>query len=172
MKQYETKQELIGTIQQKYQNYREEFDTIPEALRHTRMEATEKTPAENLSYQLGWLNLLLQWEQDECAKKEVHTPAVGYKWNNLGGLYQTFYQTYEKGSLKEQLEELDEAVDKLCLWVNTLSDQELFEPRQRKWATTKAAWPIWKWVHINSVAPFTNFRTKIRKWKKLAAEKQ
>ncbi|MER2002308.1 MAG: ClbS/DfsB family four-helix bundle protein, partial [Carnobacterium inhibens] len=24
----------------------------------------------------------------------------------------------------------------------------------------------WKWIHINTVAPFTNFRTKIRKWKK------
>ncbi|KWZ73162.1 hypothetical protein HMPREF3198_01521 [Winkia neuii] len=32
-----------------------------------------------------------------------------------------------------------------------------------------SAWPVWKWVHINTVAPFTTFRTKIRKWKKLAA---
>ncbi|MGO3317954.1 MAG: ClbS/DfsB family four-helix bundle protein, partial [Leuconostoc carnosum] len=28
--------------------------------------------------------------------------------------------------------------------------------------------PVWKWVHINSVAPFGTFRTKIRKWKKAA----
>ncbi|AQP77350.1 hypothetical protein B0X25_10755 [Listeria monocytogenes] len=26
---------------------------------------------------------------------------------------------------------------------------------------------MYKWIHINSVAPFTNFRTKIRKWKKI-----
>lgn len=50
-------------------------------------------------------------------------------------------------------------------WINDFSEVELFQPEQRKWATTKAKWPIWKWVHINTVAPFTNFRTKIRKWK-------
>ncbi|MFZ3195383.1 MAG: ClbS/DfsB family four-helix bundle protein, partial [Bacillus mycoides] len=42
-----------------------------------------------------------------------------------------------------------------------------FQSEQRKWATTKAMWPVWKWVHINTVAPFMNFRTKIRKWKKI-----
>lgn len=30
-------------------------------------------------------------------------------------------------------------------------------------------WPIWKWVHINTVAPFKTFRRKICKWKKLRA---
>ena len=39
-------------------------------------------------------------------------------------------------------------------WINDLSEAELFQPEQRKW------------VHINTVAPFTSFRTKIRKWKK------
>ncbi|MDU5101023.1 MAG: ClbS/DfsB family four-helix bundle protein, partial [Clostridium butyricum] len=24
-----------------------------------------------------------------------------------------------------------------------------------------------KWIHINTVAPFKSFRTKIRKWKKI-----
>ncbi|WP_369707167.1 ClbS/DfsB family four-helix bundle protein [Corynebacterium sp. HFH0082] len=28
---------------------------------------------------------------------------------------------------------------------------------------------MWKWVHINTVAPLTTFRTKIRTWEKLAA---
>ena len=54
----------------------------------------------------------------------------------------------------------------ICTWLETLSEQELFEPNQRRWANNRAKWPIWKWVHINTVAPFTNFRTHIRKWKK------
>lgn len=49
-----------------------------------------------------------------------------------------------------------------------LTESELFESGQRAWASsTPSAWPVWKWVHINTVAPFTTFRTKIRKWKKL-----
>nr|WP_255444866.1 ClbS/DfsB family four-helix bundle protein [Bacillus sp. TE8-1] len=89
-----------------------------------------------------------------------------YKWNNLGGLYQSFYEQYGRLTLKQQEEELTKLVQMLVDWINDLSEVELFQPEQRKWVTTKAKWPIWKWVHINTVAPFTNFRTKIRKWKK------
>ena len=99
--------------------------------------------------------------------EEVHTPAEGYKWNNLSGLYNSFYKQYGEYSLKEQQSMLNEAVNHLCEWLNTLSEKELFEVDQRRWAKTQANWPVWKWVHINSVAPFTNFRTKIRKWKKM-----
>ncbi|KXT85648.1 hypothetical protein STRDD11_00286 [Streptococcus sp. DD11] len=97
----------------------------------------------------------------------METPAPGYKWNNLGGLYQSFYETYGGLSLAEQAEQLKAAAGQVCTWLATLSDQEFFEPEQRAWATTKARWPLWKWVHINTVAPFTNFRTQIRKWKRL-----
>ncbi|MCB6437728.1 ClbS/DfsB family four-helix bundle protein, partial [Erysipelatoclostridium ramosum] len=31
---------------------------------------------------------------------------------------------------------------------------------------------VYKWIHINTVAPFTNFRGKIRKWKRLVPEEQ
>ncbi|TXX29345.1 DfsB family protein, partial [Escherichia coli] len=118
-------------------------------------------------YQLGWLHLLLDWEAQEKNGVAVQTPAAGYKWNQLGALYDQFYQRYGQLSLKEQQQQLTQLVEELCQWISTLSDTELFEPGQRKWATTKAQWPLYKWIHINSVAPFTNFRTKIRKWKRL-----
>ena len=41
----------------------------------------------------------------------------------------------------------------------------------RKWAdeaTKKAVWEVYKFIHVNTVAPFGTFRTKIRKWKKIA----
>lgn len=167
MREYSGKKELVDTIQKKYQKYISEFATIPENLKEKRVEDVDKTPSENLSYQLGWINLLLQWEKDEQQGKNVKTPAKGYKWNNLGGLYQSFYNQYGSFSLKEQEILLTKSVMELCEWINSLSDKELFEPEQRKWATTKAKWPLWKWIHINTVAPFTNFRIKIRKWKKL-----
>lgn len=167
MREYSGKKELVDTIQKKYQKYISEFATIPENLKEKRVEDVDKTPSENLSYQLGWINLLLQWEKDEQQGKNVKTPAKGYKWNNLGGLYQSFYNQYGSFSLKEQEILLTKSVMELCKWINSLSDKELFEPEQRKWATTKAKWPLWKWIHINTVAPFTNFRIKIRKWKKL-----
>lgn len=167
MRTYASKEELIAEIKQRYEKYINEFEIIPEELKNKRIEEIDKTPSENLSYQLGWLSLLLDWEEKEKVGVEVQTPAEGYKWNNLGGLYQSFYETYGIETLAEQIQQLNEKVVELCSWVETLSDKELFESEQRKWATTQAKWPLYKWIHINSVAPFTNFRTQIRKWKKI-----
>ena len=167
MRQYQTKAELIQTIQDTFQKYITEFEEIPEEWRHQHHDEVDKSPSENLSYQLGWLHLLLDWEAQEKNGVAVQTPAAGYKWNQLGALYDQFYQRYGQLSLKEQQQQLTQLVEELCQWISTLSDTELFEPGQRKWATTKAQRPLYKWIHINSVAPFTNFRTKIRKWKRL-----
>ncbi|MCA9766923.1 MAG: ClbS/DfsB family four-helix bundle protein, partial [Carnobacterium sp.] len=125
MREYSGKKELVDTIQKKYQKYISEFATIPENLKEKRVEDVDKTPSENLSYQLGWINLLLQWEKDEQQGKDVKTPAKGYKWNNLGGLYQSFYNQYGSFSLKEQEILLTKSVMELCEWINSLSDKEL-----------------------------------------------
>ena len=166
MKTYATKQELIGAIQKAYDAYDAEFDEIAEDVRTVRVAQTERTPSENIAYQIGWLTLLLGWERDEQAGRTPAVPAKGYKWNALGGLYQSFYDQYGSDSLHLQRKKLRGLVEELCAWIETLSDEELFEPGSRVWAKTSTDWPVYKWIHINSVAPFTNFRTKIRKWKK------
>ena len=61
----------------------------------------------------------------------MQTPAAGYKWNQLGALYDQFYQRYGQLSLKEQQQQLTQLVEELCQWISTLSDTELFEPGQR-----------------------------------------
>lgn len=38
----------------------------------------------------------------------------------------------------------------------------------RKYETETAVWEVYKFIHVNTVAPFGTFRTKIRKWKKIA----
>ncbi|WP_099221592.1 ClbS/DfsB family four-helix bundle protein [Listeria costaricensis] len=170
MKQYQNKQELVEAVQQSYQKFRTEFTDVPEPLSDQRVEAVDKTPKEMLAYQLGWLTLVLSWEQEEQAGKKVITPTPEYKWNQLGPLYQSFYEQYGKVTLKKQLTQLDQLVATWISWIETLPDEVLFEAGKRDWATTKAMWPVYKWIHINSVAPFTNFRPKIRKWKKQILE--
>ena len=113
-------------------------------------------------------SLIMSWDKDEIEGKEVITPTAEYKWNKLGNLYESFYQKYKNYSIRE-LEKLFLAVlEHMITWVDSFSDEELFKQDIRKWASsTPSRWPIWKWVHINTVAPFKLFRTKIRKWKKL-----
>lgn len=170
MKNYVDKEELLTAIQTSYQRFRSEFDIIPDKCKNIRIKEIDKTPMEMLSYQLGWLHLLLNWDEAERRGEIVQTPTAEYKWNNLGGLYQSFYKKYAELSIQTAILELNGLVEEVSAWAESLTDKELMEPGQRKWATTKAMWPVVKWVHINTVEPFTNFRPKIRKWKKIVME--
>lgn len=166
MEPYKTKQELIEQIQTKYSKYDVEFDTIPENLKDYRIKAVDRTPAENLAYQIGWTTLVLQWEHDEQAGKEVKTPHEQFKWNQLGELYQWFYKQYANQPLAKLREQLGENVTEICEMIDGLTDVELFEPHKRIWAdeaTKTAIWPVSMFIHVNTVAPVGTFRTKIRK---------
>ncbi|PRB01520.1 cytoplasmic protein [Chryseobacterium sp. MYb7] len=166
MQTYEDKAALIEEIRKRHLMYDEEFNDINEENKDLFMAGIDKTPSQNISYQLGWIHLLLQWEADEQKGIDVKTPTPEYKWNNLGGLYQSFYHEYGFYSLQQQKELLRGKVDEIVNWIESLDDDILFVPGQRKWATTPAQWPVWKWIHINTVAPFKNFRIQLRKWKK------
>ena len=55
--------------------------------------------------------MLLSWEEQEQRGLTVQTPAEGYKWNQLGALYQSFYQTYGQMSLESQLIALQDILE-------------------------------------------------------------
>lgn len=74
-------------------------------------------------------------------------------------------------SLTELKARLAENVSRIDAMIDFVSDEELFQPHRRKWAddaTKTAVWAVYKFIHVNTVAPFGTFRTKIRKWKKSA----
>lgn len=170
MRTYLDKKDLKAEINKKFEKYITEFDDIPESLKDKRVEEVDRTPAENLSYQVGWTTLLLKWENDEKEGLEVKTPSEEFKWNQLGELYQYFTDTYAHLSIEELRNILEENVESICEMIDSLSEEELFMPHKREWAdnaTKTAVWEVYKFIHINTVAPFGTFRTKIRKWKKL-----
>lgn len=170
VKEYANKEALIEEIEKRAALFIQEFEDVAPSDVDLRIEGVDKTPREMIAYQLGWMELLESWEQDEKAGIEVVTPSAAYKWNQLGALYQSFYAAYRGQSLAQLRRMFQEAVERRVLWLQRFSHEELFVPGGRKWAqSTPSNWPVWKWVHINTVAPFQSFRTKIRKWKKLRA---
>lgn len=173
MQEYNGKSALIEEIKKTAELFIREFEEIEEADKDIRYSEVDRTPQEMIAYQLGWMSLLRGWDSDELMGKEVITPEPGYKWNQLGGLYQSFYTKYKDESLKQLKEMFVDLVNSLIVWLNEFSDEELFQPGGRKWAaSTSSNWPVGKWVHINTVAPFKSFRTKIRKWKKVHGASQ
>ena len=170
MKTYASREELKDEIKKTHSRFIAEFDNIPEEKKDLRAEGVDRTPAENLAYQVGWTTLLLKWEQDERNGLEVKTPSEQFKWNQLGELYQWFTDTYAGLSLHELRAMLDRNIQGICKMIDSMSDEELFAPHRRRWAdgaTKSAVWEVYKFIHVNTVAPFGTFRTKIRKWKKL-----
>lgn len=170
MRKYENKEELKTEIHKAFEKYIAEFDDIPEASKDQRMEGVDRTPAENLAYQVGWTTLVLQWEETERRGLPVKTPSDEFQWNQLGKLYQWFTNTYAQLSLEELKTRLETNVNAIYAMIDSFSEEELFMPHQRKWAddaTKTAVWAVYQFIHVNTVAPFGTFRTRIRKWKKL-----
>ena len=171
MHEYVSKDALIDEIKKTAELFIKEFDDVSEDDKDLRLDGVDRTPREIIAYQLGWMGLIRGWDKDELDGKEVITPAPGYKWNQMGALYQGFYDKYEGESISRLRTLFAADLDSFIEWLSGFSDDELFKPGGRKWAASIAPnWPIWKWVHINTAAPFKSFRSKIRKWKKLRAE--
>ena len=159
MRTYVNKDELKNEINKSFAKYISEFNDIPESLKDERIDEVDRTPAENLAYQVGWTALILKWEADERKGIQVKTPSDNFKWNQLGELYQWLNDM------------LNENINSIYAMIDSLSEEELFKPHMRKWAdeaTKTAVWEVYKFIHVNTVAPFGTFRTKIRKWKKIA----
>lgn len=171
MQEYISKEALTEEIKKTAAQFIGEFEDVADEDSDLRLEGVDRTPREMIAYQLGWMALIHGWDCDELVGKEVITPAPGYKWNQMGAIYEGFYASYSTQSLAELKQMYRQAVSGLIDWLQGFSDEELFQSGGRKWASsTPSNWPIWKWVHINTAAPFKTFRSKIRKWKKLRIE--
>lgn len=165
--EYKNKEELLDELNKRAKLFINEFQEVQEEEKDIFVEGVDRTPAQIISYQLGWLHLVKSWDEDELSGKEVFMPTKEYKWNNLGGLYRDFYKQYEDYSLEELIEEFDFLIEMYNKWIEELSEKELFQQGYRKWTGDKSNWPMARWIHINSVAPFKTFRSRIRKWKRL-----
>ena len=86
MRTYENKDELKNEINKSFAKYISEFNDIPEHLKDKRIDEIDRTPAENLAYQVGWTTLVIKWESDERKGIPVKTPSDNFKWNQLYGV--------------------------------------------------------------------------------------
>ena len=78
MRTYENKDELKNEINKSFAKYISEFNDIPEHLKDKRIDEVDRTPAENLAYQVGWTTLVIKWESDERKGIPVKTPSSAH----------------------------------------------------------------------------------------------
>ena len=66
MPSYESGTELINAIIRQGNKFISEFGDIPDQYWDTlQPDVDDRTPRQMLAYQLGWMNLLLEWEHAE-----------------------------------------------------------------------------------------------------------
>lgn len=63
--EYASKLELKEAIHASYLRFDGEFQEIDESQKDIRIPEVDKTPAEMIAYQLGWLHLVMAWDRDE-----------------------------------------------------------------------------------------------------------
>lgn len=103
-------------------------------MKDVRIDEVDRTPAENLAYQVRRTILTLKWESDELRGLEVKTPIETFKWNQLGELYQYFTDTYVSLTIKELTARLSDNVYAICNMIDSMGEEVLFKPHMCKWA--------------------------------------
>ncbi len=164
---YNNKLELIEAIKDNSKLFIEEYSNIEESSINKVDKEIGYSPYQMLAFCIGWMDLVLSWENEE-QKGINETPlATEWKWNDLDWLYKIFYDKYNNYSLNELVDNFNQKVDGIIELINNLSDEELFTDGKRNWAKTNGkVFSVCRLVHLNTVANFKNFRGKNRKWKK------
>ena len=165
---YSNKLELVEAIKNNADLFIKEYSDIEESSINIVVDEIGYTPFQMLSFCIGWMDLVLAWENEEQKGIQETPLATEWKWNNLDWLYQSFYDKYNNYSLKELIDTFNQKVDSIIQLVNNLSDAELLETGRRNWAKTNGKeFSVCRLIHLNTIANFKNFRGKIRKWKRI-----
>lgn len=121
---------------------------------------TSMSPADLVSYLVGWNELVLKWLDQDDRGAKIDFPDAGFQWNQLGRLAQRFYRDHETLDYPQLLDRLTIAKDRLVVTISGRSDDELFgSPWYGKW--TKG-----RMIQFNTSSPYANARGRIRKWLK------
>ncbi len=159
-----SKDELLKNLYDAYEKLDSEFTAVSPDTEREPGIAGEISCCDIVAYQIGWANLLLGWDESELKGKLPAMPASGFKWNQLGELAKSFYAKESTKTLQQLRVEFRLVHKRLVIWIESLSEQELFEIHQRQWTGEK--WTMVKWIQVNTIAPYRSARTKVRRWKK------
>ena len=164
---YDNKSELTEAIKNNANLFIKEYSDIEETSMNKIDEEIEYSPFQMLAFCIGWMDLVLSWENEEQKGIQETSLATEWKWNDLNWLYRSFYDKYKKYSLNELIDDFNRKVDNVIQLINNLTDEALFKDGKRNWAKTNGKeFSVCRLVHLNTIANFKNFRSKIRKWKK------
>ena len=160
-----SKTELLDAISGTFDKLIIDLSKVPRAQAREcslkgHVKGTAMSPADLVSYLIGWNELVLKWLELDDKDQDVDFPETGFKWNELGQLAQKFYKDCDDVGYYELLDRLKEAKENLVATISARSDDELYGgPWHGKW--TKG-----RMIQFNTSSPYANARSRIRRWLK------
>ncbi|SJM69141.1 ClbS/DfsB family four-helix bundle protein [Gulosibacter sp. 10] len=158
-----TKSELLHAIEDGYEKLAGDLARVPEerareAALPGHKAGTEMSPADLVSYLIGWNELVLSWHEQRRRGVEPEFPAPGFGWNELGDLAQHFYREYADLTWRELLERFARAERGVVVLVAGLDDDELYG------APWYGKYTAGRMIQLNTSSPYANARRRIRAW--------
>ena len=157
------KDELLVAIADNYAKLSIDLGRVPasrarEASMPGHVAGTVMSPADLVSYLVGWNEQVLEWFTERQRGVEPDFPARGLGWNQLGELAQRFYADHGELTWPQLLDRLARAEQGLIELVSAHDDTELYG---RPWYRTHTAGRM---IQFNSSSPYANARRRIRAW--------
>lgn len=158
-----SKSELLAAIDTTFDKLIIDLSRVPnDRARECGLEGHAKgtvmSPADLVSYLVGWNELVLKWLDQDDEGRKVDFPESGFRWTELGCLAQKFYKDGYDTAYPDLLERLEQAKENLVKTILERSNKELYgAPWHGKW--TKG-----RMIQLNTSSPYANARGRIRKW--------
>jgi uncharacterized protein (TIGR03083 family) len=100
-----------------------------------------------LAHLVEWEQMFLAWYHAGLVGMVAHTPAEGYKWNQLPALNQAIYERHRQRPLAEVLAGFESSFREIFQAVEAMSEEVLFTPGCYAWTNKHA---LVGWVEANT----------------------
>ena len=87
-----------------------------------------------LGHLIEWEQMVLSWLAAGKRGETPHTPAEGFKWNELPRLNQHIYEKHRQRALEEVLSDFQDSYRQMQAAAQGMSEEELFTPGRYAWA--------------------------------------
>lgn len=160
MSRFTTKQALLDDIVRERRKLDELVARIPD---EAKLEPVVDglSVKDLLAHRTEWGRMMLRWYHEAVAGDAPSVPSDRYKWNQLGELNAEIAERFADTSLAEIEREFVHVHDELFATVESMTDDELFEPRHYSFTGTS---DLAAYVNSSTAAHYRSARTHIARW--------
>ncbi len=160
----QNKQDLIAAAEAEYRKLLKALDGVDAEMAVSPHPDDGITIKDTILHRVHWIDLFLGWYRDGVAGKPVHTPAPGYKWNQLKAYNAKVREETRSVPWPEARSRLETAHGDLLELIRSLDDIELYGPKKYDWTNT---WTLGRWAEASGPSHYRSAAKYIRAIRKL-----